>query len=592
MFTSIRSKIMALWLILIITVLLFSGFTLQRRMREHLIERIENNLTKEARLVRDLIKDEVTINNYDIEVIERLLNKYSNDIDARITIIRADGKVLGDSEENPRQMPNHLNRPEIQEALQSDRGISTRYSKTLQQKMKYVALPITKEVGEVGVVRLAISLTQIRNLLFDIFWRLSSTGLVAIFLSLILGLKLIKRITNPIERMTEVASRMAEGSLDERLNFNYKDELGRLSRAFNNMADELEAKINEISQKKKRIEAIVTGMGDGLIAVDQSGRVILFNPAAEYLFQINEQKTLDKSVLEVTRNHKLHQILMSAVEEDQDRTEEIETIYPEQKNIRVHVTPIQSKEDGQEGAVAVLRDITEVRKLEQMRTEFVGNVSHELKTPLTSIKGYVETLLVEDDLEPSILDNFLEIIKDEADRLEQLITDLLDLSQLESNVSALDQGNTVDLNQVVEKVLTTIVPKADSKQIDLKVDTPAQISPVRGNRSQIERLYINLVDNAIKYTPEGGQVQVKIYEEQDKVWTKIIDDGIGIPEEDLARIFERFYRVDKTRSRKLGGTGLGLSIVKHILENHQGEIEVESEVDEGTKFTFYLLKAD
>ncbi|MBM7624959.1 two-component system histidine kinase PnpS [Sporohalobacter salinus] len=591
MFKSIRWKIMVLWLILIISVLIFSGMILNDRLEHHFINQLEHDLIKEIRLIRTLLKDRINSNQRQIKEIDKLVGKYSEQIDARITIIDSDGVVLGDSQEDPTYMDNHLQRPEVQEALKSEVGKSTRYSKTLQMNMKYMALAVKTKGKVTGIVRLALPLTQVENSLFDIFWRLISSGLAAIIISLILGLNLTKRITDPIDRMTQVATGMAEGNLDQRLSFNFKDELGRLSRAFNNMADKLEAKINEISGEKNKIEAILRGMGDGVIAVNDVGKIILLNPAAEHLFQLQEKKTLGKYILEVTHNHKLEETIMSSLEKGKDITEEIETIYPPEKIIRVHVTPIKNDKTTEQGAVAVLRDVTELRRLEKIRTEFVGNVSHELRTPLTSIKGYVETLLAEEKCERGIRQRFLQIIKDETDRLEQLITDLLNLSQLESKSDSFEQ-ELVDLNQVIEDVLTTVMPKADEEKIDLKVEVPPNVTKVRGNQGQLERLYINLVDNGIKYTSNGGQVRIEVYEDETKVWTEISDTGMGIPEEDLPRIFERFYRVDKARSRKLGGTGLGLSIVKHILESHNGGIEVESEVGEGTNFIFWFPKAE
>jgi len=588
MFNSIRWKITALYLILILAALILFSFTLKGFLENYFINKFETNLIRETKLVRRLLEDEV-FNDEKVEVIDRLAGEYSKDISARITIIKVNGRVLGDSAKDPMQMENHLQRPEVQEALKDGVGKSTRYSETLQIDMKYVALPITDRNKVVGIVRLALSLSQVQKVLSQILWKLIKSGLIAISISSLLVLILTKRISSPIEKITYVAGQMAQGFLDQRIRINSQDELGRLSQAFNNMADKLKNKINEISSEKNKIEAILSNMADGVIAVDQTGKIILFNPTAEKMFRVNEKDTLGKYTMEVTRNHRLDEVIMSSFNNEQEVLEEVETIYPNERIIRIHVTPIKSKENDKQGAVAVLRDVTELRKLEQMRTEFVGNVSHELRTPLTSIKGYVETLLDSDDYEPYILKRFLQIIKDEADRLEQLIVDLLDLSQIEAMSDGLDKGQ-INLNEVIEEVLTIMVPKAMDKDISLKVNVPEELSTITGNGSQVRQLYINLVDNAIKYTPDGGKVEIKVNEDEEEVWTEIIDTGMGIPKKDLERIFERFYRVDKARSRKMGGTGLGLSIVKHILEGHNGKIEVESEVEEGTKFIFSLPK--
>ncbi|SJZ30751.1 two-component system histidine kinase PnpS [Selenihalanaerobacter shriftii] len=588
MFKSIRWRVTTLYLILIIAALLMFSLTLKGFLEDYFITQLEDNILKETRLVRSLLKDEI-VSNKRVKKIDRLVDEYSNEAEARITIIGSEGKVLGDSEQDPLKMENHLQRHEVQQSIKTGVGKSTRYSETLKINMKYLALPVKHSGNIVGVVRLALPLTQVKEALADIFSRVINAGLIAIIISLILGLSLTKRITKPIERMTEVAGEMAQGHLDQRLMVTSDDELGRLSYVFNNMADKLKNKINEISDEKNKIEAVLSSMGDGVIAVDNIGKIILFNPSAENFFEVKEEEIIGKYSLEVTRSHKLDQVVMESLEKGEEVSEEIEILYPEERIIRVKATSIKDQDEQIQGVVVVLRDITELRHLEQVRTEFVGNVSHELRTPLTSIKGYVETLLANDNPDSAIYKRFLNVVKDEADRLEQLIIDLLDLSKIESGISGKGY-EAINLNQVIEDVLTIVMPKVSDKELNLKIDVPAELAMISGDESQIKRLYINLIDNAVKYTPNCGEVKVKVYEDDEKIWTEISDTGIGIPSEDLPRIFERFYRVDKARSRNLGGTGLGLSIVKHIIEQHNGMIDVESEVEKGTKFIFYFPK--
>ncbi|MCK8824664.1 two-component system histidine kinase PnpS [Fuchsiella alkaliacetigena] len=590
MFKSIRWKLTVIYLSLVIVVLFFFGFILKGSLESYFISQLENNLINEARLVRSLTMEKLAaaypFTDTEFVDIDTSITQYSADLQARITVIGAVGEVLGDSSEEPQLMENHSQRKEVAAALAGEIGKTSRYSDTTEMNMKYVALPVESEQQIIGVVRLALPLTEVEEILANIFSRLLQAGLIAIVISLLIGLSVTKRITNPIERMTYVAGRMARGYLDQKIRLNSKDELGRLSSAFNDMASRLKAKLDEISGEKNKMEAILSSIGDGVIAVDKDGRIILFNPTAEELFEVKEERILGKYTLEVMRNHKLGTLIMNCMQQQEDISAEIELLYPSNRIIRVHATRIKdgSKEHG---VVAVFRDVTELRRLEQMRTEFVGNVSHELKTPLTSIKGYTETLLTNQQADFETNQQFLQIINDEADRLEQLISELLDLAELESRDSSLA---AVDLEEVLTDVLMIISPKATSKEISLEVDLPTDIAKVKGSREELNRLYTNLIDNAVKYTPAGGQVKIEVEEQADQVWTYISDTGIGIPAEDLERIFERFYRVDKTRSRKLGGTGLGLSIVKHIIKNHQAEIEVESEVGVGTEFKFYLNK--
>ena len=574
--SSIRLKIVILYLVLVTVVLLFAGFFLQNSLKGYFSGWFDKRLIGEVNLLTRVTKP--LIQKEKSKKLDQLVGEYGRKLEARITIVDKEGVVLADSREDPAKMDNHLQRPEIQEALQTGLGRETRYSNTLNLDMKYVAVPIKEQDNVIGIMRVALDLSKIEKMYQGIWMVLFKVGVVTFILSILLALKFASNITNSIEKMTDIVEKISKGALDQKIKVDTKDEIGRLASMFNQMVDRVKEKVDQISNEKSKVEAIVGSIGDGIIAVDLNKDVLLINLAARDIFNV-EDEVVNKSLINVTKNHKLEGLIDKAINKSTSLTEEVELLLPEERTFRVRLAPI-IRDDEAVGVVVSLRDITDIRQLQQMRTEFVSNVSHELKTPLTSIKGYVETLL-ETEPDRDTYDSFLEVIKDETNRLELLIDDILNLSKIESDINELSED--VDIKKVVTNLLSLLNPKAVEKDIDLKLSLGDELPLIKGDYNQLSRMMINLIDNAIKYTPPGGNVEVRARIEDDLV-IEVEDDGIGIPQEDLARIFERFYRVNKGRSRKLGGTGLGLSIVKHIVENHNGNLRVESEEEVGTKF--------
>ncbi|GAB6100568.1 HAMP domain-containing sensor histidine kinase [Halanaerocella petrolearia] len=579
---SIRWKIVTLYLVLLIITLVFSGYFLQQSLENYFSHWLDKKLIGEMELVKGIIKP--IIQGRDTLELDKLIDKYGKQLETRITVVNDNGKVLADSREDPTTMDNHLTRPEIQQALYKGLGKKIRYSATLGIDMRYIAIPIKNNGQVIGIIRVALSLNKL-NQLYNGIWRvLFQIGVTAFIISIILSFKFTKRITEPIGEMTAVAQRIANGFLDQKLVVKTGDEIGRLAQMFNHMVNQVKNKMGQLSSEKSKIEAIVTSIGDGVIAINEAREIILINLATEQIFGVKEEDVLGQSVIQITKNYKLDELVTEALETGEVLTEEIELLLPEERIFRIRLAPIE-RESQATGVVASLRDITDIRKLEQMRKEFVSNVSHELKTPLTSIKGYVETLL-ESDLDIETYNSFLKIIGDETERLEHLINDILDLSKIEAGNNLIEEE--IDLVTVINDIIPVLEPKAQQKEVELQLDLPFELPKIQGNQDQLSRLMINLVDNAIKYTPSGGKVEIRGYSENDEIVIEVEDNGIGIPKEDISRIFERFYRVNKARSRKLGGTGLGLSIVKHIVDQHGGEINVESELEQGTKFTVRL----
>lgn len=405
--------------------------------------------------------------------------------------------------------------------------------------------------------------------------------------SAVLAWIMYKRLISPLDEMATVAQDMARGNLDQEIRIFAQDEIGDLARSINYMARQLKNNIDDVVAEKNRIQAILSSMADGVIAIDNWGRVILVNPAVEELFGINLAASRGKNILRVIRNYELEKLLNQALETGASMQKQIQILTPEPRIFRVHITPLQNTAEGRGGVVALLRDITERKRLEEMRSEFVANVSHELRTPLTSIRGFSETLLDGAVEDPALARQFLEIINNETERLSRLIEELLNLSKIEDR-RFVPNRQPVHLQDQIRSVAAMLQPRASEKGLTLTINLPEDLPVVQGDPDMLSQVLINLIDNAISYTQPGGEVRIGASAGQGELKVDVQDTGIGIPPESLSRVFERFYRVDKARSREQGGTGLGLSIVKHIIDAHHGSVQVESKVGKGSTFSFIL----
>ena len=579
---SIKTKIIVLYLILLLITLFFSGFLLQTMLRDFFSDWLSDRLLKEVELVREVIPSLEEVE--DVKQLDDLIVNYGDKLDIRLTVVDNKGLVLSDSKEDPSVMDNHRYRPEIQKALREESGQERRYSSTIEAEMHYLALPIYQEGEVVGVIRGAMDIEQLDSLYQDLWRRLFQIGVAALLISILLSIKFASQITEPLRDMTAAAEKIAAGFLDQKLVVKTRDEIGKLGTVFNRMVTRIQDQIDKISSEKSKVTAILSSIGDGIVAVNKNREIIMLNRAAEDMFGVKEGQVLGNPSIQVLRNHKLEEMIAYSLEEVETFTEEVELLLPEEKLFRISLAPIH-REGEVKGSVISLRDITEIRDLQQMRTEFVGNVTHELKTPLTSIKGYVETL-IESDPDPETYQSFLKVIADETERLDRLITDTLDLSKIETARQL--AGEKISVKEIVEDIRPILKPQAKESEVDLEFDLQSDLPTVTGDKDKLAQALINLIDNGIKYTPVGGKVEVRSYEKEAEIAIEVKDNGIGIPEKDLSRIFERFYRVDKARSRRRGGTGLGLSIVKHIIKLHRGKIEVESELEVGSKFIVRL----
>jgi two-component system phosphate regulon sensor histidine kinase PhoR len=419
------------------------------------------------------------------------------------------------------------------------------------------------------------------------------SSLVGVLITLPLVYLILKSVTQPIQAVTDLANRVASGNLDQGIPAESDDELGRLSKAINEMSLQLQNKIEEISREKDYLQTLLRGIMEGVLVVDARGRILMVNNALRQLLSLPPHVE-DRTPLEIIRNAELERTLRQVLQDGESTTLELTLPSPEGKTFQVNVVCISptpegmvKEDEGRRGVIAVFHDITRLKELEKIRRDFVANVSHELRTPLTTIKGYAETLL-EGALKEEVASQFVQVIKRHSDRLEKIVEDLLILSKIESKEFHL-KIESLSVSDLIADVLDFLRELLNKKKISVSA---AGISPtllVYGDRQYLEQVFINILDNAIKYGREGGTITILATERnQREVEISVKDDGIGIPKEDLLRVFERFYRVDKGRSHELGGTGLGLSIVKHIVQAHGGKVWAESQLEEGSTFYFTL----
>lgn len=582
-----------LLLIIIIVILIIIGaifYYFARNHRNFYIEQLKNSLQNEAMLIK--ANEEVQIENQTPAQLDEWSKEWGKKINARITIVDESGIVLADSRHDPANMDNHIDRPEIKEVSNGTGvGSSIRFSNTLNMDMLYLAIPVTTSRGELaGVIRLAKSLQNINQVVKNYLKQYFFFFISLLLISIALIWRFTSNLINPLQEMTELVSEIAGGNYSKRINLKGNNrEIKKLKQKFNFMAEKLDNKIKEISTEKNKIKAILSSMVDGLIAIDEKQNVILINPAARKMLSLQKVEINGKSLTSTVRNHRLSNFMEEALTERNIISQEIVLNREEEKILRCHFAPIINEKEKLLGGVIVMTDITELRHLEQVRKEFVANVSHELKTPLTSIIGYVDTLLESNEIDQETSQRFLRVIKDEADRLEFLIQDLLHLSKVEQENPDLKPGY---IQEVADRTINRLREKAEKKNVKLRGEYEDDLPPVFMIREQIEQVLVNLVDNSIKYTEQDGEVIIRLSPRGDQIKIEVEDNGIGIPYEDQDRIFERFYRVDKARSRELGGTGIGLSIVKHIVQNHNSKINLESTPGEGSRFWFDLKIVD
>ncbi len=581
-----QRKINLLLITLAIIGIVATGLLAHALLQGQFIEGIERRLVTNAHLVREFI---LAQGERDDASVAAFIETLSEEAKARITYIDEHGVVLADSDATATSLDNHAQRPEVIQAYAGQVGVSQRYSDSVKIDMYYVAVPISFGNDTMRVIRLSVPLQEIKDFNYQLLRSIVMASMFGMVVAILLGFRFLKVILNPIQDMITASKEIANGRFGKHIHYESKDEMGELAETFNKMSEELEMKIMEIKDQNIKNSAILTSMLNGVIAVDNHKRVMFINPAAEELFQIREETVKGKHILEMFRNNALDEQVQTLINDHILTTIEVEIEEPRHRILNLHSNPIVSSKRANEriGVVIIIADVTEMRKLEIMRKDFVANVSHELKTPLTSIKGFVETLKNGAVDNPTVRDKFLDIIDVETSRLSILIEDLLVLSDIEKRNTMIEKSE-IDVVRASDEVCQMMGAIASKKNIRIHFAGHDEIPDLFGNVSWYKQMLINLVDNAVKYTPQDGQVWVSLDEINDELRIAVKDNGIGIEEEHIERLFERFYRVDKARSRSVGGTGLGLAIVKHVVLSFGGRIDVQSVFGQGTEFIVHI----
>ena len=545
------------------------------------------HLLQECQLVSRLTRQQLAD---DAPALDGVAQQIGSDLQRRVTLILPDGRVVGESERNSRDMELHDSRPEVRDAFVHGHGWSIRYSTTVRQRMLYVAQRNTDQGRVIGVTRLSVSLAEVDRDRARILYVFLVIAGIAVVLSSLAGIVIAGRIARPLQRMTNAAKRYALGDFSASP-AEYgppHNEINELGGSLNSMAANLCQMMSTLTREQQKVQAILDSTEDGLLLVDDETRVQLINPAAGRLFGLDTIHALGKPIIAVTHHMQLAELTEHVLRNNNPGTLDIEVTHAAPRWLNVSIVPLELA-NGDVNALVVLHDITEARRADILRRDFVANVSHELRTPLASVRAMAETIAVRSEKNPSICAEYSRKIMLEVDRLTALSDDLLELARIESARQAL-HNEPISLAMVSEQILSRLRLTAEAKRIVLHQHVAPGITAWADPKS-VAQILLNLIDNAIKYTLPGGEVTVHAHVEDASVIVSISDTGIGIPRGDVARVFERFYRVDRARSRASGGTGLGLAIVKHLVEAHGGKVIVESTLGHGSTFTFTLPRA-
>ncbi|MBN1227528.1 MAG: PAS domain-containing protein [Deltaproteobacteria bacterium] len=574
------------YLLIIIISLAATTWFASRTLKQFYLEQSAEDLQARVHLF------EAQISNYltpiDEKNVDRLCKTIGPQAKTRLTVVLPSGKVIGDSKNDPAAMDYHLDRPEIIEALKGHVGISTRYSRTLEKDMMYVGVPVKKNSHIIAIMRTSVPLDPIDETLKNIEIKIVLGGLFIALIAAILSLLVSRLVSRPIEEIKKGAESFARGEFEHRLPVFTSEELGSLSETMNQMAVELQKRINGMREQRNELEAVLSSMVEGIIALDNEQNIISINKAAAQMLGTSPYDVQGRSIQEVFRNTDFQGFVSNALSTDESVEKDI-TLYGDNERIlNAHSATLHDAKGKSVGALIVLNEVTTLRRLETIRRDFVANVSHEIKTPITAIKGFVETLrdTAMENREDAM--RFLTIIEKHVDRLNAIIEDLLSLSRIEQGVEKEDISLVESrIRDIIAASVQLFEGKASSKNIEIVISCDENLK-AKVNPPILEQAVSNLLDNAIKYSDNESTINVEVRQTEAETIISVHDRGCGIEEEHLSRLFERFYRADKARSRKLGGTGLGLAIVKHIAQAHQGYVEVLSTPNKGSSFSLHL----
>jgi len=570
------------YLILILISLLIFGIYSSKVYEDFYISKTEESLKYRA----VLINEELTVLNFDSITSKHILEKYDKLTDTRITIIDISGKVIADSRENPSQMESHADRPEFIEALKGNIGFASRYSHTLQTNLMYVAVPFYYNNQLKAVLRTAVVIEKVNMPFSGLYPTIIYGGIAVLIIIAIFGFVISRMKSKPILEMQNAAERFARGNFSEMIYPPKNPELRILAGSLNDMAKQLDEKINIIGEQKKLQLAVLESMKEGVLAVDYDEKILLMNKTAGIILTIDETNSIGRTLQETIRIPNIQKFVKALMQSGGIEETEFEIKRETDKTLQLKGAYLTDNENKNIGVVILINDITGLRYLDTLKREFVANVSHELKTPITAIKGFVETLRDGAINQPQNAKRFLDIVYKHSERLNAIVEDLLSLSRLEEKSFEIE-FESIKIRSLLKTAVDNYEFKSKEKLIEIDLDCEENLS-AKINNQLIVQAVENLIDNAIKYSDIKTHIMISAFKDENKLIIKVQDEGCGIPEENFPRLFERFYRIDKSRSRDEGGTGLGLSIVKHIAQVHKGSVEVESEPGKGSTFTIIL----
>lgn len=592
MFTGIRWRLISYFLIIIAFIVLIMGAFFIWFLNNLYIQTLQENLYIQTRLTGSLIEEMIERGSLRGEI-DAVCKDLSEEFGVRITLMDSEGVVWIDSASDPSVVENQRHHPEIIEALQHGMGVSVRFSTTLGEYMLYLAVPFPDgsgwEAGAyplAGVIRLALPLYPINAAIANLRLFILGFLLFASLLALGIGVILSHRIIDPLQKIVSAAQAISAGNYRPLLEVSGRDELTELAQNIKSMGHSLDKKIHQVLREKNKLETVISSINSGIILVDHTLTIEMINPAAEKLFGIEREKVVGTPLQTTLRHYSLLENLKAVLRGSAAKLIELNIFYPRVEILEVYLIPVAGVRSSTIGVLLLFHEVTHLRSLDKMRSDFVANVSHELRTPLAVIRGYTETILHE-KLSQNQLFEFLQIIDRETGRLSSLLDSLLDLAQIE-NEREVVKKEQVDLSALLAEVLLLVEGIRLQKEIALSADITCERAFVLVNREWMGQALVNILENSIKHGNHGGELNVRLYSEHNIVTVEVEDNGPGIPEADLPYVFERFYRVDKARSRKSGGTGLGLSIVKHVMEAHNAVYGLESKEGKGTTFRFSL----
>ena len=580
MFRSLRWRIVFPYVVLILLTMLGLGIYLSNFVHQAYIADLQSKLTDEARMVGDVIKPDLELGlpspNLDTQA-----KHWASVLEARVTIIAPDGTVWGESHEDRSQMSNHSDRPEVIQALANGVGNSMRFSQTLGVEMMYSAVAVEQGSQVLALVRVALPLSNVATDIASLQRVLIAATLLATILALLLAILIAGRISSPIRQLTQSVLQLAPRKIVELPIPPEKDEISQLAQTFNTMSVRLNDQISDLKTERATFEAVLQKMTDGVLIVDEQGLVQLVNPAAEKMFNIFSGHTVGKPLIEVVRHHQPAEMWQRCQATGEPQRVDFEVGHRlSLQGIATSLSPAIS------GSILLLfQDLSRQRQIESMRRDFISNVSHELRTPLAALKALTETLQSGALEDPPAAHRFLQQMETEVDSLSLMINELLELSRIESGRVPLNLASSRPID-ILTPAYERLSLQAERAGLTFNLECSTDLPPVLADATRIQQVLVNLLHNAIKFTPSDGKVTVSAIQQGQAVRFAVADSGIGIDSDDLPRIFERFYKVD--RSRATSGTGLGLAIARHLVEAHDGRIWVESEVGRGSTFYFTL----